>query len=106
MAKSVKKSKVSKKQQYQIFRTRSSGVFAGYAESRNGTEAVVLNARRLWYWDGAASLSQLAQSGTVCPEKCKFPESVDRVVLTEVIEIDDVTDAAKATIDAVPVWKR
>lgn len=42
---------------YKIVRTYSAGVFAGEIESRNGREVVMKNARRLWYWDGAASLS-------------------------------------------------
>ena len=49
-----------KGKKYVIVRTYSAGVFAGYLDSRKGKEAVVLNARRIHYWDGAASLSQLA----------------------------------------------
>ena len=44
---------------YVIIRTYSAGVFAGYLEKRNGQEVVLRKARRIWYWDGAASLSQL-----------------------------------------------
>ena len=48
---------------YVIVRTYSAGVFAGYLKERNGREAVLLNARRLWQFF-SASLSELAQSGT------------------------------------------
>jgi len=89
-----------------IVRTYSAGVFFGEVESRNGQEVVMRNARRLWYWDGAASLSQLAQEGTVKPENCKFPVAVDRVKLLNAIEILDTTPAARASIDGVQVWKR
>jgi hypothetical protein len=87
-----------------IVRTFSAGVFAGYIESRNGREVVMTDARRLWYWKGAASLSQLAEEGVKCPSECKFPTPVKRVELLEVIEILDVTPAAKASIDSVKVW--
>ena len=90
---------------YCMVRTYSAGVFAGTLESRQGKEAILSNARRIWKWEGAASLSQLAQSGTSKPDDCKFPEAVDRVLLTEVIEIIPITDQAKLTIDQVPVWK-
>lgn len=90
---------------YVICRTYSAGVFAGTLESREGKEVVLTNARRLWYWDGAASLSQLAQSGTSKPKKCKFPTPVDRVTLTEAIEILDVTPEAQKSIEEVPVWQ-
>ena len=93
-----------KPRQYKIVRTYSAGVFAGYIESRNGQEVVMRNARRLWQWTGAASLSQLAVTGTSNPRGCKFPVAVPRVELLQVIEILDVSDVARATIDAVPVW--
>ena len=89
---------------YVIVRTYSAGCFAGYLKSRKGQEVVLAKARRLWYWDGAASLSQLAQSGTSKPQNCKFPEAVDLIELTQAIEIIDVTPAAKASIDGVKLW--
>ena len=89
---------------YVIVRTLSAGVFAGYLESRNGQEAVLLKARRLWQFF-AASLSELAQSGTPDTSKCKFPEEVARVELLQVIEILDVTEKAKNSIDSVKIWK-
>jgi hypothetical protein len=91
--------------EYCMVRTYSAGVFAGYIESRDGKEAVLRDARRIWYWSGAASLSQLATDGTSEPENCKFPCSVDKVILTEVIEIITITDKAKHSIDEVPIWK-
>jgi len=96
----------AKKTPYKIVRTYSAGAFLAIVESRNGKEAVLRDARRLWYWDGAASLSQLAMEGTVAPENCKFPISVDRIEVMEVIEILDVTPKAKASIDGVAIWKR
>lgn len=90
---------------YVIVRTYSAGVFAGELESRNGQEVVMLNARRIWYWAGAASLSQLAMEGTKKPEECKFPCTVDRVLLLQAIEILDVTDEARKSIEEVPIWE-
>lgn len=90
---------------YVIARTQSAGVFAGNIESRVGQEVVLTNARRLWYWAGAASLSQLAVSGTSNPRACKFPVPVARVELLQVIEILDVTPEGESNIKAVPVWK-
>jgi Domain of unknown function (DUF6948) len=87
-----------------IVRTYSAGVFAGVVESRNGKEAVLKNARRLWYWAGASSLSELATRGTSQPKDCKFPVAVETVVLTEVIEIIPTTEIAQKSIDRVKVW--
>lgn len=91
--------------EYCMVRTYSAGVFAGYVESREGKEAVLRKARRIWYWEGAASLSQLAKDGTSKPDKCKFPCEVDKVILTEVIEIIPITKKAQKSIAGVAIWK-
>lgn len=96
----------AKKRKYVIVRTYSAGVFAGELESRKGQEVVMRNARRLWYWDGAASLSQLAMEGTSKPQNCKFPCEVDRVELLQAIEIIDVTSKAQESIKGVKVWQQ
>jgi len=94
------------KEKYVICRTYSAGVFAGYLVSRKGQEVVMRDARRLWYWDGASSLSQLAMEGVKRPQNCKFPCSVDRVELLNAIEILDCTEKARINIEAVKVWEQ
>lgn len=91
---------------YCIVRTYSAGVFAGVVTAREGKEVVVSNARRLWFWKGAASLSQLAMEGTSDPSGCKFPCPVDEVLLTEVIEIIPTTDRGRASIEGVKIWRQ
>lgn len=85
------------------------GVFAGtlLTESTE-TVKVLKGARRIWYWAGAASLSQLAMEGTTKPKDCKFPCEVDRVELTspQGFEILDVTDKARESISSVKVWEQ
>lgn len=88
-----------------VVRTYSAGVFAGEVVELEGTKAVVKNARRLWYWEGAASLSQLAMEGVKYPDKCKFPAAVAEVYLSEVIEVIPMTGAAVKSVKGVPVWK-
>ena len=88
-----------------VVRTRSAGVFFGAIMERGGLEVRMTNARRLWYWSGAASLSQLAMEGVKNPSECKFSMPVASVVLTEVIEIISCTSDAVANIAKVPEWK-
>ena len=94
---------------YCVIRTESAGVFAGEKVSKRdtvaGVEVVLENARRLWYWDGAASLSQLAMEGVKKPENCKFPREVTRITLPQVIEITPCTAEAIKSIKGVPVWE-
>jgi len=89
---------------YVLVRTYSAGVFAGTLVSRTGKEVKLRDARRIWYWSGAASLSQLAVDGTSKPKDCKFPCEVPRIELTEAIEILEVSDKARESIKGVPVW--
>lgn len=93
-----------KRMKYVIVRTYSAGVFAGYLKKKVGQNAIVLNARRLWQWSGAASLSQLAMEGTKKPESCKFPCEVDEIELDQVIEVLNTTKQAQKSIKNVPVW--
>jgi hypothetical protein len=91
--------------QYVVVRTYSAGVFAGYLKSRNGKEVELTRARRIWYWDGACSLSQLAMEGVTNPDNCKFAMEVD-VILTEAIEILQTADVARKIIQGVTIWKK
>ncbi len=90
---------------YVIVRTYSAGVFAGYLESRIGQEIVLQDARRIWYWAGAASLSQLATDGTSNPASCKFPCEVSSVELLQAIEVIPCTEKARISIKETPIWK-
>ena len=94
---------------YVIVRTYAMGVFFGnlLTESTE-TVKILKDARRIWFWAGAASLSQLAVDGTSKPSECKFPTPVSRVELTspQGFEILDVTDKARESIFSVPVWKQ
>lgn len=89
---------------YVIVRAEGAGVFAGYLEEEDGDTVILKNARRIWYWDGACSLSELATHGTTKPENCKFPCEVAKVKIFKVLEILDTTEKAKTSIQAVAIW--
>ena len=89
-----------------IVRTYSAGVFLGTVVEKDGKEVKLTNARRIWYWDGAATLSQLATDGTSKPQNCKFPAAVPEVFLTDAIEIIPASDKAIESISKVPEWKK
>ncbi len=89
---------------YCIVRGTGFGVFAGIVKEVNGDQVLLEDARRIWYWDGAASLSQLAVEGTKTPWKCKFTVPVTRIRLREFIEIIPCTEEAERCIREVPEW--
>lgn len=90
---------------YCIIRGDRSGVFAGVVKEHKGHEVTLTDARRLWYWDGAASISQIALGGVKKPHNCKFTVTVDELVVLDAIEIIPCTAAAEADIKAVGEWK-
>jgi hypothetical protein len=89
-----------------IIRADRAGVFFGHITERRGNEADLTEVRRLWYWEGAASLSQMAVDGVKCPNDCKFTVTVPSMTVLDVIEIIECSDAAAKCILEVPVWKR
>ena len=89
-----------------IIRGDRSGVFFGTLVKKEGREVTLEKCRRLWYWQGAASISQLATDGTSRPEDCQFTVTVDRIVILDAIEIIPCTDKAIVSIEGVAEWKR
>ncbi len=92
---------------YVIIRSRDAGVFAGDLETADlATATVVLrDARRLWYWDGAATLSQLAIDGVSKPASCKFPAAVPSITILGVCEIISATEVCRQSIAGVASWR-
>lgn len=95
----------NKKEQYYIVRCDRAGVFAGHIKHREGREITMTDVRRLWFWSGAASLSQMAVDGVKKPRECKFTVSVPEMVVLDAIEILPCSDHAEESICGVAEWK-
>lgn len=88
-----------------IIRADRAGVFYGTLKAKERNEVVLTNCRRIWFWDGAASISQLAVDGTNKPQNCKFTVIVEEIVILGVIEIISCTEKAIKSIEGVDVWR-
>lgn len=97
---------VKQYEDYVIVRTYSAGVFFGHLALREGQEVTLKDARRVWYWKGASSLSQMAVDGVKCPNECKFPIAVPEITLLQAIEIIPMTQKAVESLKGVPIWKQ
>jgi hypothetical protein len=91
-----------------IVRCDRAGVFYATLKEFDPTTLVadLEQVRRIHYWDGAASLSQLATEGVKNPSACRFTVTVAEQTVTQVIEIIPCTEEAIKNIEAVRVWKR
>lgn len=87
-----------------IIRADRAGVFYGTIVRKDGNEVELTNCRRIWYWNGAASLSELALSG-VKRDGNKFSVVVASIVVLGVIEIIPCTAEAIKSIEGVPEWR-
>ncbi len=92
-----------------IIRADRAGVSYGELVSKEicGDKLMVemKNCRRIFYWSGAASLSQLATEGTKRPNDCKFTVQVKSTLIMGVIEIIPCTKEAISNLDSVREWK-
>ncbi len=90
-----------------IIRTESAGVFFATLKEFDATNSIatLADCRRLWYWKGAASLSQLATEGVKSPVGCRFTVIVPQMQVMQVIEIIPCSKEAVKSIKSVPVWR-
>ena len=106
----VEKSSVSTKQvkskagkKLCIIRTYSAGVWLGYVDYKKADffNCEVLEATRIWKWNGAFTLSALAVEGTTDIENCRFAVEVPELKLNRAIEFIPVSKKALKTFNQV-----
>lgn len=85
-----------------IIRTYSAGVWFGEVAEKSGNEVIIKNARRMWYWHAAESisLSAVALYG-INQDKSKIVAAVPTVWL-EAIELIPASDKAITSIEGAP----
>lgn len=93
-----------------VIRSYGAGVFAGYVKERkaeaNGVNVVLINSRRIWYWSGACSLSQIATEGSTKISDCKIAVTVPEQEIANVIEIIPMSEKAVKNIMGAKEWKQ
>lgn len=100
------KEEINVENKYYIIRGDRSGVFFGQIAGRNGQEVELRNVRKLWYWEGACAVEQLAVDGVTNQRECKFTVVVPEMVVTDAIQIIPCSDKAAQILVEVKVWKR
>lgn len=90
---------------YFIVRANRAGVFFGQIKERSNNEVTMTNVRKLFYWDGACAVEELATNGTKRPNNCKFTIEIPEMVIAEPIQIIPCTEKAIESINGVKVWK-
>lgn len=93
-----------------LIRSYAAGVHFGLLKKEeftpSGKVVVLVKTRRVWYWDGAASLSQMAEEGVKKPGNCKFSVEVSEIEIVNVIETIALTEKAYENLKSVQVWRQ
>jgi hypothetical protein len=79
--------------EFVLVRTFSAGVHCGFLAESNGTAVLLTDARRVWRWRGANSLSELSQNGSA-EDYTRISEPVPRILLTQAIEVIPCSEKA------------
>ena len=85
-----------KKLPYVVVRTYSAGVHIGELVSRKGKEVKLQNARRIWSWQGARTLHEIATDGVGSGSKVSV--MVSTIELTEAIEVITCSKAGESNL--------
>lgn len=101
----TRKTTKSAKRPYVIVRCYGAGVHAGELVSIKDEHVTLVNSRRIWRWDGAASLSELAVYGSRKPEGCRIAVQLDRVDLLDAKEIDYCQPEGEKFLREVAPWR-
>lgn len=88
---------------YVIVRAKA-GIFSGILKELEGQIGILENSRRLRYWDGAATLSELSQKGVSKPSNCTFPDEVPYEWIPEIFEIIPCSEKSEKSIKEVKIW--
>ncbi len=90
---------------YYIVRANRAGVFFGQIKEQTPAQVTMTNVRKLFYWDGACAVEELAMNGTKKPDRCKFTLVIPEMVIAEPIQIIPCTKKAVESISGVKVWQ-
>ena len=92
--------------QYYIVRTSRAGVFFGKIKEATHEEVTMTDVRKVWHWDGACAVEQLALEGVKRPDNCKFTVTIPEMTISDPIQIIPCTEKATNSLAGVAVWKR
>lgn len=97
--------KIEKGQHY-IVRANGAGVFFGEIDEVNGQTVEMRNARKLWSWEGANAVEELAVNGVIKADECRFTVYVEEMTIFNTLQILKCTDEAVKNIEEVFIWSQ
>ena len=94
-----------KKQMY-IVRTDRAGVFYGEVKSKTKDSIVMTNVRKVFYWDGACAVEELALNGSTNPNNCKLTVIIPEMEIASPIQIIPCSSKSCEILNSIAIWKK
>jgi hypothetical protein len=88
---------------YCIIRTYAAGVHVGYIKQIDLKNLTIelTDSRRIWYWEGAFTLSAVANDGI---KDGKLSAKTEKIIITQLVEIIPCSDKAKKQLENMSIY--
>ena len=87
-----------------IARIDRAGVFHGTLDYIDSDIIRLKDARRIYYWNGALSVTSMAAKG-ITDGKVTIPVTTVEFMSDKIVELNECSDAATKSIEAIKPWK-
>lgn len=88
-----------------IARIDRAGVFHGTLYNKDGETTTMTDVRRIYYWQGALSVTDMSVTGVTSGSKISLPAKRVEFETAKVIELIECTDEASKSIEEIEPWK-
>lgn len=88
-----------------IARIDRAGVFHGTLDHIDNDILRLKDARRIYYWEGALSVTDMASQG-LTSGKISAPVSTVEFMREKIVELNECSAEASTSIEAIKVWKK
>lgn len=89
---------------YYVVRTDRAGVFFGKIKENKGISIVMRDVRKIYYWNGACAVEQIATSGV--KSDSKLTVTIPEMEIASPIQIIQCTDVALENLKSQKEWKQ
>lgn len=89
---------------YYIVRADRAGVFFGQIESKTEKSVIMKNVRKIHYWEGAAAVEQISQSGV--GSGSRLTVTVPKMEIADPIQVIECTENATTNLLNQKEWKQ
>ncbi|MCK4500930.1 hypothetical protein KAU11_10550 [Candidatus Babeliales bacterium] len=94
------------KTKYSILRCDKAGTYIAIVGNTKNGKTELLNARKIYYWEGANTVEDIATFGTVRPEGCRLTVTIKSIIVrsSDIYEEIIATEEATRVLLGIKDW--